>query len=183
LDEVKGKKVTRITGRVFNEKGNPMGGGKVYCDGFETLTLFDGSFTFDDVERGLHVLRVDFQGYENQIRNVIVKEGEESTVNFDLELEVGKTKIFGYILDEGTGEPLRKSGTVFMDFFTKIRSVPIDPETGFYEFKDVSSGVYKIWTSILDFEGELKNVEVREEEEIRIDFQVSEEEKKEVPWG
>jgi hypothetical protein len=82
-----------------------------------------------------------------------------------------------------TGEHLKKSGSVYMDVFTTFRNAQIDPRTGYYEFPNISRGAYKIWTSVLDFEEDFKNVEVGDEDEIRIDFHISEKEEEEVPWG
>jgi hypothetical protein len=162
----------KIMGKVIDEKGRPVGGATITCNGEETRTLFDGTFIFEDLAPCGHTVMTTQEGYRSQKIQVQVGEGEEAILELKLEPEGGASKIFGYVLEEMTGEPVKTGGNVVMYRLTKNRNTPIDPETGYYEFKDLPSGTYTIWTSILDRDDERKTVSVREGEECREDFTV-----------
>jgi hypothetical protein len=159
-----------ITGRVFDERGKPVGGAVVTCDGMDTRTLFDGSFRFEDLELGPYTVEIDLEGYRKQRREVVTMDEEEAVLDFKLETEVGDAKIFGYVISEETGEPLNVGGSVYMFRLTSNRNTPIDPRTGRFEFSSLSQGTYTIWTSVLDYEDNKKTVTVEEGEERREDF-------------
>ncbi len=174
---------SRIAGHVSEENGRPAVGVTITCDGLETKTLFDGSFMFEELEAGSHFVEIFLEGYTRQARNIEVKEGEEVEVEIRLGLEVGDGKIYGYVIDEETREPLKEGGSVYMFRPTSNKNSPIDPETGYYEFADLPSGKYTIWTSILDHEEQNRSVALQDGELKREDFLVKKKEEEEVPWG
>jgi len=161
---------TRITGQVIDERGRPVGGATVACNGAKTKTLFNGTYKFDDLEPGPHVVEIALEGYRSQSRQVDTEEGGESIIDFHLETETGDTRIYGYVLEEETGEPIRTGGSVYMFRLTFNRNVPFDPETGFFEFADLPPGTYSLWTSVLEYDDEKKTVTVEEGEDRREDF-------------
>jgi len=161
-----------IIGNVKNEKGRPVGGATITCNGEEARTLFDGTFIFKDLDPGGHTVMTTQEGYKSQRIKVEVGEGEEAILELTLEPEGGVSKISGYVLDDVTGEPVKAGGNIVMYRLTSNRNMSIDPMTGYYEFTDLPSGTYTIWTAILDYEDERKTVIVREGEEHREDFTV-----------
>ena len=181
MDEVNSK--SRIAGRVLEENGRPAVGATITCDGLETKTLFDGSFMFEELEAGSHVVDIFLEGYTRQARNIEVKEGEEVEVEIHLGPELGDAKIYGYVIDEETREPLKEGGSVYMFRPTSNKNSPIDPDTGYYEFAELPPGNYTIWTSILDHEEQNRSVALQDGELRREDFLVKKKEEEEVPWG
>ena len=159
-----------ITGRVFDERGKPVGGAIVTCEGMDTRTLFDGSFRFEDLELGPYTVEIDLEGYRKERREVKAINEEETVLDFNLVMEAGDAKIFGYVISEETGEPLKAGGSVYMFRLTSNRNTPIDPRTGRFEFSGLSQGTYTVWTSVLDYEDNKKMVTVEEGEERREDF-------------
>jgi len=181
LDEM--EEVTKITGRVFDEKERPIAGVIVTCDGSETRTLFDGSYKFENLDSGEHTIEIGLEGYRRQIEQVETEEGEETVVDFHLKPELGGAKILGYIIDEVSGEPVKTGGSVYMLRPKSNRNVPIDPTTGYFEFNHLPPGTYTIWTSILEFEDEKRTITVQGSEEERVDLLIKKKEEREVPWG
>ena len=163
-----------ITGRVLDERGKPVRGVIVICDGMDTRTLFDGSFRFEELELGLYTVEIDLEGYRRQRREVEAMDEQEVVLNFKLETETGDARIYGYVISEETGEPLKIGGSVYMFRLTSNKNTPIDPRTGRFEFSGLSPGTYTIWTSILDYEDNKKRVTLEEGEERREDFFIKE---------
>lgn len=159
-----------ITGRVFDERGKPVSGAIVTCDGMDSRTLFDGSFRFEDLEIGPYTVEIGLEGYRGQRKKIEVKVEEEVVLNFILETETGDAKIFGYVISKETGEPLKAGGSVYMFRLTSNKNTSIDPRTGRFEFSGLSPGTYTIWTSVLDYDDNKKTVTVEEDEERREDF-------------
>ena len=161
---------TRITGHIIDEKGRAVGGATVTCNGAETKTLFDGSYKFEDLEPGSHIVEIALEGYRRQRSQIETEEGGEAVLDFHLEPEEGDAKIYGYVLDEVTSEPVKMGGSVYMYRSTSNRNIPIDPRTGYFELAHLPSGTYTIWTSILEYEDKKKTVVVKEGEERRENF-------------
>jgi len=162
-----------ITGRVFDERGKPVGGAIVTCDGMDTRTLFDGSFRFEDLKQGPYTVVIDLEGYRKQRKEVEAVIEEKVVLDFKLKTEMGDAKIFGYVISEETGEPVKAGGSVYMFRLTSNRKTLIDPRTGRFEFSDLSPGTYTIWTSVLDYEDNKKTLTVEEGEERREDFSIT----------
>lgn len=177
------KRTTKITGHVIDEKGRPIAGAKVVCSGMESLTLFDGTFKFEDLSPGLHIVEIRVEGYGKQQKQIDAEEGSVVSVGFQVEPETGNGRIYGYVLDDKTGEPITHGGSVHMFRPTSNRKASIDPDTGFYELINLSPGTYATWTSVLDYEEQKKTVTLEEGEEKRQDFLISKKEEEEVPWG
>lgn len=161
---------TKITGHVTDEKGRPLGGVTVACNGTETKTLFDGSYKFEGHEPGTHTVEIAMEGYRRHRRQILTDEGEEAILDFRLDSEAGVAKIYGYVLDGTNREPVSTGGSVYMYRHTFNRHTPIDPKTGYFEFAHLPPGTYTIWTSILEYEDEKKTVVVKEGEERREEF-------------
>ena len=170
MSEAETEARTRIVGYVIDEKGRPIGGAKVSCNGKETRTLFDGSYSFEELAPVPYIVEIALDGYVIQRRQIDTKEGEDAILDFNLEPETGNAMIFGYVLEEETGEPIGFGGSLYMIWPTYNRIVSIDPKTGYFEFTHLPQGVYTIWTSVLEYEDVKKTVIVKEGEDRREDF-------------
>lgn len=161
---------TSITGHVIDEKERPVGGAKVTCNGVETRTLFDGSYKFEGLAPDLHIVEIALEGYRRQRVQIETEEAGETVMDFHLEPKTGDAKIYGYVLDEVTKEPVRAGGSVYMFRLTSNRNMPIDSKTGYFEFINLSPGTYTIWTSVLEYDAKKKTVIVKKGEGLREDF-------------
>jgi hypothetical protein len=170
-----------ISGRVF-EEGRPVGGATVYCDGRETKTLFDGSYKFEGLSSGTHVITVVLEGYKTQKQIVELVREKDVKLDFHLESKRGDGKIYGYIFDEFNKEPVKTGGSVYVYRPTLNRYTSVDPISGYYEFTDLPPGLYKLWISALGYEDEMKIVAIQEGEEKRVDF-IIKKRSEEIPWG
>jgi hypothetical protein len=182
LDEHEKKIRATIIGKITDKKGRPISGARVKYQDSQTLTLFDGSYNFECVEPGKQNVEVELEGYKKLGKQIDIVMGEKSVVNFQIEEETGDAKIFGYILNEDTREPVLK-GLVYLIRPVSNKNVKIDPQSGSYEFVQLAPGTYDIWTSIIEYEDEKRTVTIVEGEEKRQDFIVKKKEEREVPWG
>ena len=177
------KPVTKITGKVLKESGKPAGGITIRCGEKEVRTLFDGTYTFTDVQPGPHIITVHLEGYDESPVNVIVEEGQEAVQDISLTTAKGNGKIGGHVYVEETGEPVNKGGSVMMIETTANKIASVDPHSSYFEFPDLTAGVYTLWSSVLDYEDQKKVVDLNEDEEKEIVFLLKRKEEKEVPWG
>ncbi len=181
--ETQDKLLSSIKGKVFDERHRRVGGAVVQCDEFVKSTLFDGSYNFDSLEIGSHILKVKVEGYKTINKEVEVGEGELQEIDFSLDPETGELKIFGYVFDSKTSKPIKEGGRIHMFKSTYNTSVSINPLTGYYEFIDLPAGTYRIGTSILDYRDEEKIVTVQEGEERSENFICVKRDDLEPPWG
>ena len=176
-------KTATVKGQVYDEKGRTLGGVKVALDSFETTTLFDGSYSFRHVQAGPHKLEVAVEGYRNTTRTIGVKEGELANEDFLLEPEIGESTIYGSVFDGETGEPIKRGGAVYMSDLINIRSTPIKPSTGRYEFVNLPKGTFQIWASANEYDDEKKTVKIEGNEERREDFHLNKRKDLDPLWG
>ena len=67
---------------------NPLESAKVMLMGVNKLAISDatGAFSFTSLDPGTYALEVRFMGYVSQkVENIIVKSGEKTEVNFDMD--------------------------------------------------------------------------------------------------
>jgi hypothetical protein len=183
LEEINSVEKIEINGIVVDERMRPVAGAKVICNGEETLTLFDGTFNFKNSGIGIHIIKIELEGYVKQSKDIKVEEGEEPILEFQLKPMEGSAKIFGYILDEETQKPIEIGGLVYMFRPISNKNAPINPKDGFYEFTNLPAGIYNIWTSILGYEEQGMTVTIEDYEKRQLDFILSKKEEEEVPWG
>jgi hypothetical protein len=181
FDSDEQRKPTKIFGLIKNFKGRPVPGAKVKCSGSQTLTLFDGSYFFE-VKPGLHTINVELEGFLKQQKEIFVNSNEEERLDFELEQEIGRSKIFGKVVSEETGEYL-KNGLVFIVRPNQNINSKIDPTSGYFSFDKLMGGTYNIWASILNYEDKKLTVTIGDDEEQRHDFLVNKKRDEEVPWG
>ncbi|MBS7638469.1 carboxypeptidase-like regulatory domain-containing protein [Candidatus Bathyarchaeota archaeon] len=172
----------KITGHVFDEEGRPLMGVTITCDGKETKTLFDGSYQFDGLSTGRHLIEVTVERYKTQRHSVEILREEEVILDFHLEPEEGGGRIFGYVLDGSTRKPVKTGGSVYMSHPSLNRYTSINPINGYYEFAHLPPGKYTIWVSTIEYEDEIKIVEICNGEEKREDF-IIKKKGEEIPWG
>ena len=175
------EKGTIISGYIKNIQRKPLVSANVSCGDLDTLTLFNGFFKLK-VEPGSYQIRAKLTGYIEQSIPIIIEEGEEKNIDFMLEEGVGKSRIFGHVIDKDTGEFI-KNGYILLIKTTLNSNIQIDPKTGFYEINNLKEGTYDIWTSILDYEDTKQVISINDEEEKNIDIFIRKKEDEEVPWG
>lgn len=98
-----------ITGTVVDEDDRPLVGVHVTfeVDGVTrgSTSDMDGEYTIENVPAGTHVLEARFVGYDTQVQEVTVAEGETVTVNFTMpETAVGLDEV----VVTGTGGPVER---------------------------------------------------------------------------
>jgi hypothetical protein len=177
------KSSTSIKGKLFDENNRGLGGVSIQCDALSTATLFDGSFKFDSVGQGTHIVSVVLEGYAEECEKVNLDEGETKNIEFHLEKINGDSKIWGYVLDAETSTPISQGGKIFLFLYPYNISRSINPATGYYEFLNLTQGTYKLGTSILEYKDETQSVTLGNEDTKRVDFYCSKREDAEPPWG
>jgi len=181
LGENEKSKLATIFGYVSNGKERPLAGVNVKCEKEDKITLFDGSYKFE-VEPGPHTINVKLKGFVKQEKEIRVEDSEERRLDFQLEEEMGNSRIYGFIIDKETREQIG-NGLVILIRPTMNKNSKIDPKTGSYEFNKLTNGTYDLWTSILQYEDTKQTIIIGDDEEKRNDFHVMKKEEEEVPWG
>jgi hypothetical protein len=175
------EKIAIISGYISNKKGRSLAGVNVKCDELDTITLFNGFYKFN-VKPGSHMINVEIKGYDKKELKFFIEENGEKELDFILEEEIGKSRIYGIVMDKETGEWL-VNGSVILIQTSSNKTSNIDPKTSFYEFNNLTSGIYNIWTSITQYKDEKQMINIGHDEEKRYDFHVEKKEDEEVPWG
>jgi hypothetical protein len=172
---------SRIEGHVYSSEGTPLGAVKVTCDGRSTSTLFDGFYKFENLAPGTYNVTASLKGFRSESKIVSVKDNETLFVDFNLNEATGTAKICGYVRDAKTGKPL-SGGTVMLILPTANRYATVD-ENGFYEFSNLPSDTYEVWTSVFGYEDIKAIVRVGEGETKTQDFYCEARSAVEPPWG
>jgi len=183
MSEHETKSKIKINGRVVDEIGRPISGARVTCDGTDTLTLFNGTFQFEYEKPETLMVEIKIDGYRKQRRQLDLAECEYDVIEFQLEPDIGSSRIYGYVLDKETNKPIKGGGTVYLYRPTSNVKTMIDPNSGFYEFENLPPGTNSIWTSVLDYQEQKMTITLGESEETKKDFLLDKEEEEEVPWG
>jgi uncharacterized membrane protein len=171
----------KISGYIKDETGKPIQGANVTCNEQLSKTLFDGSFTFFDLNPGKYDIEVSLEGFENYSNQIEIQK-KDHDLEIELKKLLGNSRIYGNVFDAKNKEPIN-GGQIFLIRPTNNLSKPINSKTGFYEFLHLPAGFYSIWTSIIDYQEENFIVTVEEGEEKRLDFYLRKKEVEEVPWG
>ncbi len=75
-----------VSGKVFDENGEPMAGASVVIDNVRvSVTNVNGSYIFEKVENGNHLIAVSFIGYKSEQQKINVK--SDITKDFNLRLD------------------------------------------------------------------------------------------------
>jgi len=171
----------RIFGRVFSHNGMILSGATLTCDGTETATLADGSYTFNDLKPGTYDIKVRLHGFQSIDKNVRVHEDEDSIQDFYLSEAVGSAKICGHVIDDATRKPVNQ-GTVILilPVANKYSNIEMD---GYYEFTNLPTGTFTISTSLSGYEDVETILRLEENETKKYDFLCKAIEIEEPPWG
>lgn len=183
MSEHETKSKIMIKGRVVDEIRRPISGAIVTCDGRETLTLFDGTFQFEYEKPVTLMVEIEINGYRKHRRQLDLVEFESDVLDFQLEPDIGSSRIYGYVLDKEMNKPIKGGGTVYLYRPTLNVKKMIDPNSGFYEFGHLPPGTYSIWTSVLDYQEQKMKITLGESEETKKNFLLDKEKEEEVPWG
>lgn len=173
---------SRIFGHVYSEGGTILGSAKVTCNGRKTMTLFDGSYEFKNIETGTYTITASLKGFKSDSKTVFVQKDEVITLNFRLPQAKGTAKILGIVYDAETKRPITSGGTVVLILPISNRYESLD-RNGYYEFKDLVEDTYDLWTSITGYEDGKAKVTVAEGEKKVQDFFCKPSLVVEPPWG
>lgn len=169
-----------IQGSVFSEGGSLLGSAQVACNGKKTITLFDGTFEFRDIEPGTYTITASLKGFKSLSRRVTIDKEGKVAVDFHLPLASGTSKICGSVYDAVTKKPLI-SGTVILIFPIANRYAQIN--NGYYEFDALVEDSYNLITSIEGYEDEKAAIVVGENEKKILDIFCKPALVIEPPWG
>ena len=171
-----------ISGNVTSADGTILSSARVTCKGVETKTLADGTFAIDTIEPGTHDVTISLQGYETVTQSVLIQEGTVTELSFCLPKSVGAAKIHGHVYDALSKEFIQESGSIILvkPVFNKYGQID---HKGHFEFTDLPTGKYRIFTSIPGYETGSVAFELAEGEEKRHDFVLKPLDVEEPPWG
>lgn len=90
-----------IKGKITNEKGEPLFGASIQLTGVTKGTAADneGNFMITGIKAGTYKLRISAVGFENTVREVTIREGETTELNFQLRsvnLALDEVVVTGY---------------------------------------------------------------------------------------
>lgn len=172
---------TRLVGYVHGKNG-PLGGAKIICNGKETITLFDGSFTLGDITPGTCVVAVSLKGFNSQTRRIEVSEVTTTYLNFQLQESEGTAKIFGFVYDCQTKRPVSSDGTIILILPVSNLYMHIDKD-GYFEFSRLAGDKYEILVSIPGYEQAKAVISIEDGEQLRCDFHCKPIRIETPPWG
>lgn|GEM_PF-1436682 len=173
---------SRITGYVYSEKGSPLGSAKVTCNGKNTITLFDGSYEFKNIEPGIYKITVSLKGFKSQSKVITIRKDDIINLDFRLPEAKGTAKVYGTVYDAETKKPITSGGTIILVLPVANRYALLD-EKGRYEFNELAEDSYDLWTSIPGYEDERATVTLAEGEKKIQDFFCRPIANIEPPWG
>lgn len=129
-----------IMGKVTDETGSPLVGVKISLDtGQETLSGNDGSFSYQAVSAGSHIIKATLQGYTVQAQNLQVSGDQEVEVNFVLS-PGGAIVVQGTVADEKNLDVGISRATISWSGVSQ--GVKITDDQGKFEIPDLSPGEY-----------------------------------------
>lgn len=149
IEDISAKSEKSLVGHIYSKSGAILNGAKVMCNGFETLTLADGLYLFDDLPSGTYEVTVSLKGFQSESKKISVRDDEVAVLDFHLSAAVGTSKIRGRVYND-SNKPIGDGGTVILILPIANRYAPIDVN-GYYEFTGLPSGIYTLYTSILEY--------------------------------
>ena len=155
---------------------------RVSCDGMETKTLADGTFTISNLKPGTHNITIKLQGYNTLTQSVPIKEEETTKLNFILSTSIGSAKIYGSIYDSESKMTVKNGGSMILVKPINNEYGQIDHE-GRFEFKNLAPGNYRLFTSISEYETRCATFELNKGEIKKQDFILKMMNIEEPPWG
>ncbi len=169
-----------IQGSVFSERGSLLGSAQVACNGKKTITLFDGTFEFRDIEPGTYTITASLKGFKSQSRRITIEKEGKVVVDFHLPEALGTSKLCGSVYDAVTKKPLT-CGTVILILPIANRYAAIN--NGYYEFDALVEDGYNLITSIEGYEDEKAATVIGENEKKNLDIFCKPVLVVEPPWG
>ncbi|MCP8316687.1 MAG: carboxypeptidase regulatory-like domain-containing protein [archaeon] len=173
---------SRIIGHVYSEKGSQLGSAKVTCNEKKTITLFDGSYEFKNIEPGTYTITASLKGFKSQNKVITIQKDDIMTLDFQLSEAIGTAKIYGTVYDAGTKRPVTSGGTIILILPIVNRYALLD-KNGYYEFNNLAEDSYDLWASIPGYEDVKATITVAEGEKKVQDFYCKPILNIEPPWG
>lgn len=171
-----------ISGDVKSVDGIILSGARVSCKGVETKTLADGTFAIANLEPGTYDITVSLQCHESVSKSVSIQEGDVTKLSFCLPKSVGTARIYGHVYDSDSKEIVQKGGSIILvkPIVNEYGQIGQD---GYFEFRNLPTGTYKILTSISGYISGCATFEVADGEVKIHDFLVKPLDIEEPPWG
>ena len=182
MNEIKTTLTSGIVGCIRNRKGNPLGGVKVFCDGKDTKTLFDGTYRFEGLDLGTYTITVSLKGFQKQSKVITTRVDEIVSLDFYLSKAKGTAKICGNVYDAKTKKPITLGGTIILLLPISNIYAHLD-KNGYYEFTDHVEDSYDILTSISGYVDTKATVKVEKDERITHDIYCHPIQLVDPPWG
>lgn len=172
----------KIAGKVLSENRSMLGAAKVRCNSAETMTLFDGTYRFENLLPGSYTVTASLKGFREQSKTVVLKENETVTLDFQLSEAAGSSKICGRVLDAGTKLPVASvTLTLVLPFANKYT---VTGREAYYEFDRLAGDSYEIFAVPLEGYWEEKiAVSLGENEIKKVDIHLKPKVVVEPPWG
>jgi len=128
-----------------------------------------GIFMIKNVPVGVAILEVQNEIYHTEALPLTVKEGEITTVKFELSKLQPSGTIAGVVTDATTDQPLQ-TGIAIQD--TKTKEAQTDPVTGFFRLENVPVGIHTVYTKKDGYASAFAVIEVKENEGTIKDFRL-----------
>ena len=171
-----------ISGVVKSIDNIILSNARVSCNGVETRTLADGTFTINDLKPGTYDITIDLQGYDALIQSVSIDEEETTKLSFCLKKSIGSAKIHGSIYDAESKMSVKSEGSIILVKPITNEYGQIDRE-GHFKFKNLPPGNYKLFTSISEYETGCVTLKLNKGEIMKHDFILKPLNIEEPPWG
>ncbi len=182
-NEAKPQPNCKITGRVLSENGSMLGAAKVKCSSAETITLFDGTYGFENLFPGSHTVTASLKGFQSQSQTAVLKENETAVLDFTLLKAAGSSKICGRVLDAETRLPVSTIVTLTL-IMPSANIYATTNREAYYEFDKLPGDTYELFATPLEGYWEEKAVlTLGENETKKVDIYLRPKVVVEPPWG
>lgn len=162
--------VAKITGRVVDaETGKPLSADVSFPGATIATIRTDAQGTYKaSVSPGNYRVHAEVQGYKWKERGLILKDGDEVVVDFELKKKLA-TQITGKIYDATAKTPIALADITFPG--SALEPSRTSPE-GLYS-ADVTPGTYRIHVEARDYRPDERVVSIKEGEKQVIDFELA----------
>ena len=164
-----------VFGYVYDEDENPLRGVTVKIDGDDysdnSTTDEDGYYEFDKVPAGDYTITYTKTGYVTQTAEAIVVDGDKVAVDIIVMQVAQKGSIYGYVVNI-KGDPIESVRLTFNGIGIKVKKTASTDRDGFFEFKDLEAGIYRIVAKKRFYKAAQQTVELEEGEDKEIEIEM-----------
>ncbi len=163
-----------VFGYVYDEDENPLRSVTVNIDGDDYSnsgkTDEDGYYEFTNVPAGDYTITYTKNWYVTQTMDVTVEEGDAVQAESVVMPAVLKGSIYGYVTDI-RGNPLESVRLKLAGIGIKAKKTASTDSDGFFEFKDLEAGRYRIVAKKRFYKAAQQTVELEEGEDKEIEIE------------